>query len=152
MVSANPAKELPNVLPKCNPFPPHIEYYIYGAVGACQRQARASLPRTLTSRKRLWLMAKTAFCSKRCSSEAHLCCCKNSRLLGYSPSWGGFIHLAKGFILWQIALRTLTSISPIVANVTKMSLSQQQQQHQQQHLEPPHFFIATAATTFNNQP
>jgi hypothetical protein len=34
MVNANIPKKLPNVLPNGNPFHVHIEYTIYGAVGA----------------------------------------------------------------------------------------------------------------------
>ena len=32
MVNANPSKELQNVLPKCNPFPFHIEYHSYQGI------------------------------------------------------------------------------------------------------------------------
>ncbi len=36
-VSASLSKQLQNVLPKCNPFYPQIEYTIYGVVGICHR-------------------------------------------------------------------------------------------------------------------
>ena len=50
MVNAISAKELQNVLPKCNPFHHHIEYYNYGVVGVCRWQTlAASTHCTLTS-------------------------------------------------------------------------------------------------------
>jgi hypothetical protein len=47
MVNANPAKELQNVLPKCNPLYLHIEYYVYRAGGTAGKPA--FVPRTLTT-------------------------------------------------------------------------------------------------------
>ena len=48
MVSVSASKELPNVLPKGNPFVVHIEYHIYGALYGFA-VGKPLPPRTLTT-------------------------------------------------------------------------------------------------------
>ena len=88
MVNANPAKQLQNVLPKCNPFASYIIYDVYGIVGL--RRASTVFPTHLNISTRRWY--------HRC-----LCCFPKAHVVHFESRLGGFIHLAGGFILRQLA-------------------------------------------------
>jgi hypothetical protein len=109
MVSAERSKELQNVLPKCNPLPIRINYYIYRAVGL-RRASTASCPAHLNNNINRCKCDKnravaTATITTFATFSTYL-----RRSTKESPS-GGFIHLAKGFILWQIGTKPANSLS-----------------------------------------
>jgi hypothetical protein len=93
MVSANAPKELPNVLPKCNPFLHHIVYDGYGIVGL--RRCEASCGCLNRFAPRTNMPAKSDFCSKRCSSKTLVRCCKTNRLLAILAAAVPFAKIAK---------------------------------------------------------